>query len=377
MPTNAAATGFWSAMPGGSRSNNARQGRALLQAVYQNNDATPMNGTRSGVVPTTWDAANLRFSDLLVTVTSGLNMSVAPGTAAAHRSGQGPYEGWLTAAAAIACDPAPATNPRNDIVVMRWYDSTQGDISPDGNPCRIEVITGTPGAVPVDPITVNSLGVYTSFPTTGGGIGIPLARAQVSTGGVITLTRLRRSVGIIGATRALMEGDSDTAGNVGDTRYNPATDVFEVRDSAGNWRKIRPGADVGGEWRANATKTLSPGAVRLDFPTNVVPGNGITFDGTNTWTIQTAGVYSIYAQCRKNAAAASDAVHIVGPTYSDAGMIIPGTSTTGYGDVHVSGSVWLNAGDQICAWYYNGGSSSTSYTTRFAKFKIWKQQAAA
>ncbi|MFI9454458.1 hypothetical protein [Amycolatopsis sp. NPDC052450] len=244
MPTNAAATGFWSAMPGGSRANNARQGRALLQGVYQNNDTTPMNGTRSGVVPTTWDAANSRFTDLLVTVTSGLTMSVAPGSAVAHRSGQGPYEGWLLAAASVTCDPAPATNPRNDLIVMRWYDSAVGDTSPDGNPCRIEIITGTPGAVPVDPITANSLGVYTSFPTTGGGIGIPLARAQVSTGGVITLTRLRRSVGVIGATRALMEGDSDTAGNVGDTRYNPATDTFEVRDSAGNWQRVAFGDSV-------------------------------------------------------------------------------------------------------------------------------------
>ncbi|MEV6648055.1 hypothetical protein [Amycolatopsis sp. NPDC051371] len=234
MPTNAAATGFWTAQT----RNNARQGRALLQAVYQNNDATPMNGVRSGVIPTTWDAANTRFTDLLVTVTSGLTMGVAPGSAMAHRSGQGPYEGWLAAAGSVTCDPAPVTNPRNDIVVMRWYDSTQGDTSPDGNPCRLEVITGTPGAVPVDPITVNGLGVYTSFPTTGGGIGIPLARAQVSTGGVITLTRLRRSVGVIGATRALLEGDSDTAGNVADTRYNPATDIWEVRDSTGTWRQI-------------------------------------------------------------------------------------------------------------------------------------------
>ncbi|RSM60588.1 hypothetical protein DMH03_17725 [Amycolatopsis sp. WAC 01376] len=378
MPTNAAATGFWSAMPGGSRANNARQGRALLQGVYQNNDATPMNGTRSGVVPTTWDAANTRFADLLVTVTSGLTMSVAPGSAVAHRSGQGPYEGWLLAAASVTCDPAPASNPRNDLVVMRWYDSTQGDTSPDGNPCRIEIITGTPGAVPVDPITANSLGVYTSFPTTGGGIGIPLARAQVSTGGVITLTRLRRSVGVIGATRALMEGDSDTAGNVGDTRYNPATDTFEVRDSAGNWRKIRFGSDIGGEWRANAAQSLTNGgAVRLNFPTAVVAGNGITFNGTNTWTIGSDGVYSFFAQARKTVAAAQDAMHITGTTYSDSTLILPGSSVSGYGDVHVSGSVYLTAGTQVCAWYYSGSATANSYTTRYPMFKIWKQQAAA
>ncbi len=238
MPTNAAATGFWSAMPGGSRVNNARQGRALLQAVYQNNDATPMNGTRSGVLFTT---GLTTMSDLLVQVTSGLTMSVAPGTGVAHRSGQGPYEGWLLASGSVTTDPAPATNPRNDIVVMRWYDSTQGDTSPDGNPCRIEVITGTPGAVPVDPITVNSLGVYTSFPTTGGGVGIPLARAQVSTGGAITLTDLRKSTGLVGAVRLLGPGDSDTGGRVGDFRYSPVTDLLEIKRSDGNWYPVQTG----------------------------------------------------------------------------------------------------------------------------------------
>lgn len=373
MPTNAAATGFWSAQT----RNNARQGRALLQAIYQNNDTTPMNGVRSGVVPTTWDVANLRFTDLLVTVTSGLTMSVAPGSAVAHRSGQGAYEGWLTSAASVTCDAAPASNPRNDIVIMRWYDSALSDTSPDGNPCRIEIITGTPGAVPADPITVNSLGVYTSFPTSGGGIGIPLARAQVSTGGVITLTRLRRSVGVIGGTRALLEGDSDTAGKVGDTRYNPATDLYEVLKSDGTWQKLRYGADIGGEWRANAAQSLTNGgAVRLSFPTAVVPGNGITFNGTNTWTIGSDGVYSIYAQARKTVAAAQDAMHIAGTTYSDAALILPGTSTTGYGDVHVSGSVYLTAGTQVCAWYYSGSATANSFTTRFPMFKIWKQQGA-
>lgn len=237
MPTNAAATGFWSAQ----NRNNARQGRALLQGIYANNDATPLNGTRSGVVVTT---GLTLMSDLLVQVTSGLNMTVAPGVAVAHRSGQGPYEGWLLSSAAIACDPAPATNPRNDIVIMRWYDSTQGDTSPDGNPCRIEIITGTPGAVPVDPIAVNSLGVYTSFPTSGGGIGIPLARAQVSTAGVITLTLLRRSAGIPGTVRILLEGDSDSGGRVGDMRYSSTTDLFEVKDSLGTWQRMAFGDSV-------------------------------------------------------------------------------------------------------------------------------------
>lgn len=269
MPTNAAGTGFWTAMPGGSRVNNARQGRALLQGIYANNDTTPLNGVRSGVLPTTWDVANLRFTDLVVTVTSGLTMAVAPGLAVAHRSGQGPYEGWLLSAASITCDAAPATNPRNDIVVARWYDTVAGDTLPaSGDPFKIEIITGTPGAVPVDPVTWNSLGVITSFPAqTGsgtGGIGVPLARAQVSTGGAITLTRLRRGVGIVGATRPLMEGDSDSGGKVGDTRYNPTGDVFEVKRSDGNWASLPKGVIARGFVTTNSATGQPVGVMRLD-----------------------------------------------------------------------------------------------------------------
>ncbi|WP_328448996.1 hypothetical protein [Amycolatopsis sp. NBC_00438] len=371
MPTNAAATGFWSAMPGGSRVNNARQGRALLQAVYQNNDATPMNGTRSGVLPTTWDVANTRFTDLLVTVTSGLTMGVAPGSAIAHRSGQGPYEGWLTAAASVTCDPAPASNPRNDIVVMRWYDSTQGDTSPDGNPCRIEIITGTPGAVPADPISVNSLGVYTSFPTSGGGVGIPLARAQVSTGGVITLTRLRRSVGVLGATRALLEGDSDTAGSVGDHRYNPATDVLEVKDSAGNWQRIVPGATGYAEYSQTAAQTVATSTnARMTFDTAVESSPYISYSG-GVFTVNRAGTWSITGTIRWNGASGNgffERAAVLSTTSATAYRFGGNNDYTGIGggqpalQLQFAGQKRFAAGDTFAVWLWqaSGGNLTTN-----------------
>lgn len=263
-PTNANATGVWTAQ----NKNNAKQGRQLMQALFANNDATPLNGTRSGVVPTTWDVVNQRFTDLLVTVTSGLNMSVAPGWAIAHRSGQGPYPGYLDAAAAIACDTAPASNPRNDLVIMRMYDAAiGGDSPPGGNPCRIELVTGTPNASPVDPMTVNALGVYTGFADGLGGIGIPLARAQVSTSGVITLTRLRRSAGGIGVSRALLEGDSDTGGRPGDMRYTPSTDTLDVKRSDGTYSAFPKGVIARGfvTTQSNGGVGANPtSAMRLD-----------------------------------------------------------------------------------------------------------------
>lgn len=245
MPTNAAATGFWTAQ----QKNSAAQGRLMLQALFGNNDTTPLNGTRSGVVSTTGLTAG---ADLRVTVTSGLTMAVAPGVGVAHRSAEGPYEGWLKAAGSVTCDAAPGSNPRNDIVVLRMYDVAKGDTLPSvgagsGQVATLEIITGTPNASPVDPISVNALGVYTSFPAqTGsgtGGIGIPLARAQVSTAGVITLTDLRRSTAPVGAVRFLLPGDNAATAPVraGEMQFDPTANRLQVANTAGTWQNVQMG----------------------------------------------------------------------------------------------------------------------------------------
>lgn len=265
-PTNAVARGVWTAQ----NKNDAKFGRQLMQLLFENNDATPMNGTRSGVLPTTGLTI---MSDLLVYNVVGLTMNVAPGWAIAHRSGQGPYPGALDAVASIACDTAPASNPRNDLVIMRIYDAAiGGDTPPGGNPCRIEVITGVPNASPSDPMTVNAQGVYTGFADGAGGVGVPLARAQVSTAGVITLTDLRKTVSVVGAVRLMLPGDSDNSGRVGQMRYTIGTDLLEIKRSDGSWYPIFTGtsgvmgaivgdsglitSDAPGTW-ASATKVLS------------------------------------------------------------------------------------------------------------------------
>src|SRR3954468_14618689 len=121
--TNAAATGSWTIQT----RNNARQGRALLQTMFEavnsgGANPVPLTSMRSGVICTS-DFGTDVF-DLRVTVTSGLSMSVKPGSAVINRSGTGPYLGWLLpGAVTVTCDTAPASNPRNDLVVMRIYDS--------------------------------------------------------------------------------------------------------------------------------------------------------------------------------------------------------------------------------------------------------------
>ncbi|MGW4129500.1 hypothetical protein [Amycolatopsis japonica] len=234
MPTNAAATGFWTAQ----NRNNARQGRALLQSIFlgASSISSPLASMRSGVVCTTADATNIY--DLRVTVTSGLSMSVASGAAVVGRPGTGPYLGWLLpGAVTVTCDPAPVSNPRNDLVVMRVYDAAQGDTVPGTGPCQIEIITGTPGAVPVDPPTTG---------LAGGGAVLVLARAQVSTAGVITLTDLRRSTGLLGAVRPMLPGDlsGDGSSCQGDMRWNPALGLLEWYSMAGGWQRIASGDPV-------------------------------------------------------------------------------------------------------------------------------------
>jgi hypothetical protein len=129
---------------------------------------------------------------------------------------------------------------------------------------------------------------------------------------------------------------------------------------------------VGGEWAANAAQSLVSGtATKLTFPTNTQASNGITFNGTDTWTIGTSRPYNIYAQCRKSIAASGDSMAVTTAPYSDATLLLPGMATTGYGDVFVSGTIWLAAGTQISCYYYSGSATANSVTTRFAKFKIW------
>lgn len=135
-----------------------------------------------------------------------------------------------------------------------------------------------------------------------------------------------------------------------------------------------PSAPIGGEVVATGTaQNLAAGSNKLVFASVAVALNGVTWTGNDTFTVGSAGVYSVYAQCRKNAAAVQDAMAITTAPYADATLVIPGVSSSGgYGDVFVSGTVYLPAGTQLSAYYYNGGSSAQTYTTRYPKFKVWK-----
>ncbi|MEV6908025.1 hypothetical protein [Amycolatopsis sp. NPDC051071] len=377
MPTNAAGTGFWTAQT----RNNALQGRTLLQGLYLATNVgganpVPLSANRTGVICTSDFGADI--FDLRVTVTSGLTMSVKPGTAIVHRDGVGPYEGWLRpGAVSVTCDAAPVSNSRNDIVCLRIYDVAQGDTVPGTGPVQIEVITGTPGAVPVDPVNVS--GTISSWPASGGGVGIALARARVSTSGVITLTDVRRSTGVLGAVRPMLPGDLSADGSncQGDLRWNPALGTIQLYNASGSWQRIRSGEDVGGEWRdARTTPPINLGSTKLQFATNAVSANGLTYNGTDTWTVQTDGIYNVFCQLRATSAQ-NGGIAMGSTTYADGTHILPFLGFTPGPDYGLSGPVKLTAGQQFCFYFYNNGSNTTiNNALRNAMVKIWKQNGA-
>lgn len=321
MPTNATATGVWSAQ----QRNSARQGRALVQAVMLGASATaPLSANRAGVIPTAGDGTNIY--DGRVTVSSGLTMTVQPMSAVVNRSGQGPYLGWLLPSAVnVTCDTAPASNPRRDIVVLRNYDAAIGDTGGATGPCQIEIITGTPGAVPVDPVTWDTTGTITTWPAaaSGGGVGIPLARAQVSTGGVITLTDIRRSAGVLGAIRALLPGDS-----LSDSGFLPGEQIITggvVYTWSGTaWVPVDlVGSNLGyAEYSQTTAQTITTNTdTRATWDTAVISSPDISYSA-GVFTVNRAGVWDISGTMRLNGAA--------GNGVFERAVVLSTTSATAY-----------------------------------------------
>jgi hypothetical protein len=135
----------------------------------------------------------------------------------------------------VPIDPADVTNPRIDLIVHQVTDTAIGDGS---SQAVVRAITGTPAASPVVP----------SLPTG----AIPLARVAVAAGATqvvsANITWIRKSAGILGAVRHLLEGDAPAdAGQLpGELRVRSISggDPFamEYWDGSGTptWRGISP-----------------------------------------------------------------------------------------------------------------------------------------
>lgn len=138
---------------------------------------------------------------------------------------------------------------------------------------------------------------------------------------------------------------------------------------------------VGGEWKSNSAQNLVVGATKIQFPTVSQTLSGdLTYNGTDTWTTGSDGLYAWDCQLRVSAAI-SCGVALSGTTYAD-GTLLAGPKTNGsngWGDVGNGGVIWLAASTSVCAWFYNNsaGAVSIANTTRPAVMRLWKINASA
>lgn len=133
---------------------------------------------------------------------------------------------------------------------------------------------------------------------------------------------------------------------------------------------------IGGEYRASALQSLTGlTSTKLTFGTTVKAANGITWNGTNTFTVLTAGVYSLLVTLKVPFLASNSWGVSLGPTsyQSGTGMYVPedfGFSAT---DFASSGCRWLDVGANICAYVYNNQATANSdFAARPAEFSVWK-----
>ena len=146
-------------------------------------------------------------------------------------------------------------------------------------------------------------------------------------------------------------------------------DRIELLDPA-----VTPPTQIGFEAVSTSAQTWgSAGGQKITLSGFAKPVQGnIAWNGT-TGTINVSGVYTFYAQGRvAGGTSALQAAAIGGTSYADSSLILPGSSVAGYGDVHVSGSVWMDAGTQFCFYIYTGNNNATQHSTRPCKLKVWK-----
>lgn len=175
---------------------------------------------------------------------------------------------------------------------------------------------------------------------------------------------------------------------IGFTIWNIASQRHEVADGAGGWSVLPGAADVdlvGGEYRATAAQTF-PGwaANKLTFGTAMFPATGITWNGTNQFTVTRSDVYSMKCYARVPFASGNDALIGIGrATLSGSGItgeLYSGWYPVSKTDGAAATTRFMFAGDQICAWMYvNGGSAgaplpSGTDASNLGEFAVWKDR---
>jgi hypothetical protein len=181
--------------------NNRRQiRRGLIGALLAPGSAELV--VRDGVLPRMWGsgAEGLKYTSLSLLQGGSPGQFVVPylGNAVISRSGEGPIIYTQRSSPNIPLDPADASNPRYDLVYLRYYDTALSDVL---HGVKWGVVKGDAGATPSIP---------TAPAPAGGGvlaIGAVLRPANVNTVTNANITDLRKSAAVLGTTRHLLPGD--------------------------------------------------------------------------------------------------------------------------------------------------------------------------
>lgn len=243
------------------------------------------------------------------------------------------------------------------------------------------VIQGTSSAgTPVDPALPASF--------------IPIARAVINAG-VTTPTlqsMISKTVPSMAVLPVLDNTERATLGTmpVGFTIWNIASQRHEVADGVGGWTALPGAADVasiGGEYRQTSLQTFPSWALnKLNFQTALRPASGITWNGSNQFTVTRADTYNMFLFASAAFNSNNNWLLGIGKTVvtgsGSVGEMWTGWNSSSQGgtDVSVSASRYLQVGDTVCAYVYvNGGSSGSPMPPGLdngpnAEFGIWKDR---
>lgn len=264
MAVNVAGDGAWTVQS----TDTARVGRAHDAISLIKGASLDPSTARSGVFATVSDSSN-SWQDLLVVKTAAvgtLTCTIAAGGGVINRSGQGPVEIVNNASKTVTLTTASGANPRIDRISARHYDTALGDslagttLSGAGG-WQVEVTDGTPAGSPVAPaLPANSIALATVL--------VPTSAANSSS---LTVTDVRQGVGVFGASRPLLPGDTGFTGI--DSTSPTAFAIGErIENTIGEYRW------QGTKWRPTTSFTANTYTPTFNFSTGSI-GTGATQQG--------------------------------------------------------------------------------------------------
>lgn len=212
---------------------NYRQG--FIGAFLAASPGGPMSW-RGGVIPTTWDAtigtgAHRDLMGIPTTPTNNAHVQVYGGNCCVVRTGAsaGPYLVSFNTVTDLIFDPADPSNPRIDVAAVRLIDTAiDGAGAQQGG--YMYVINGTASGSPVVPtIPADYIGLFKVLR--------PANDSVIGTGHG-TITSIRKSTGVVGGVRPLLEGDllTDAGSLNGELTVSSAGVVRRWDATTSTWR---------------------------------------------------------------------------------------------------------------------------------------------